>query len=805
MGNGISSQPAFRSLGAREGFVYTDNEKAQLFSKGIASIKALLENPHAASKPKSVAELVSAIFDPASSDPQIEAIREVLRPTYKSSSYTISATGTKLLACLAITENRDCFDQQGNLRVDYTKNLISQWFSNPNEVLLDESALNNIRLDSTDRDENGDPRIILGQNRLSSVDMHYAMAVSEKIELNRQAANLGRQVMKFDLSSRPVKTHSGSFNEAVVGDMNGNSLMFLHQLVQLGFAEIPPGKEQYWDQLVNKIKTDNLDDFRDLLPKALDLKQLDKKLILLGDLLSDRAFNDWFTLSIIDFLHEKNQKFDIIFSNHDAAFVEYYFININKDISDEYCANNIKIKESNNAPDPNEKSVKNEEFKHVVSPNDSLVKLNNKLNNQRSLRIQFLQMTSNYISHLKFMGCSEDQATLYSHGIINANMMNDMLKAAGKDTASLSSMGIQQKTDAINSHFKSKALVSLEEFQKFFYRPRLDQQSKDGSDSNPFFLALWNIGPFSDNDHIPKIPDHKYLNAEAPQGVSKVVHGHCIHMRKKFDDEQAILQNYMKLESLMTRPNPPSDLKDWIGKCIQLFIELEASFANPKDLGTMFTLFLAKARSLAHLADNTGLEICINRFFDYCFSFPKSEDIWFNNYSSNDPNDPVMQVKKGLKPQDPSKTQYIDLPEDQTIKDIITRRFRQIQDDYLALHRPSAQDLFNVLHEEGGISDAATILPDKALDSFVHTVATSASAALTMPAKKAANSPKGKAGLHAFLIGQLASEAIGNINNQPLYKTTLDAAHGMRNYASLEGTFGANETDTVGTRSIFLT
>ncbi len=788
MSNNVSSDPTFRSLGTRHGYFFSDQEKVQIFKNGIANIKSFLADDNAACKPKSIPELIRAIFDPTTQGQQIEAIREVLRPTYERGDYKISASGTKLLACLAVTQDRECFDRQGNLRVDYTKNVIAQWFSNPNEVLLDESALQNIRLDFDDKDENGDPRILLGKNRLSDVELHHANAVSNHIELNRQAANLGRQEMKFDLSSRPAKTFNPTFTEAVVGDMNGNSVMFLHQLVQLGFAEIPPGKEKIWDQLVEKIKANDVNGFRALLPQALDLKQLDKKLVLLGDLLSDRAFNDWFTLSIIDFLHEQKQEFEIIFSNHDAAFVEYYLANKDKASTVNYVMKPTGFKKSL--------------IRHDVKPNTSLARLNQKLNNDPSLRGEFLSMTGKYIQHLKFIGCGEDQRTLYSHGIINRNMMEDMLEIACKQNVDHDSLSLQEKTEKINAYFTSNALSSLDNFHQVFQ----ESSNPDGSDINPFLLSIWNTGPFIDNSRMPKIPDHKYLNADPPAGVTKAVHGHCVNMRTKFDDEQARLRLYAELEELMNSPNPPSNLQEWISKSLQLFIELGASFAAGQKLGLIFTLFLDKARGLAKSAGNADLEKYINEFFKHCTNFPRSESTWFDNYSSSDPNDVVMQKKRRINPKDPLKAKYLDISNDPEIYTRIKNCFLAAQDDHLARHRASVHELFDVLHKAAGIQGTATQLKlsDITLDNFVTSVAIAQSNAFTDLTKKSAAPAANTTNPHAAMIADTAGSIIHEIHKQAAYKSTLNAAHDMRTYMSLDGSFGGFETDITGSRSIFL-
>lgn len=634
MGNRTSSLASYQSLGAREQYFYTDEEKTALFVQGIASIKSVLEiSQQSGVGPTSVPALVRMIFQDNVQDKDIQTIREAIRPTYGIGTHHISATGTKLLACLALTQDKGCIDANGYLRADYTKSVIRGWFSNSDAVLLDDSALTHMRMDVNDKDKDGNARLILGKNRLSAVNLYASGKIAETIDRNCQSAQLGQRPMKLTLSTRPQAIKQAQFREAVLGDLHGNSLMLLHQLVQLGMLEVnPPGDR--WDELVTKINNNDITGFRDLLPRALSMKPLSGNLVLLGDLLADRSSNDWFTLSIIDFLHEKDHSFDIILSNHDLAFVEYFLVNQGKAKNEDY-------------------AHRGKAFEHDVSPCASLEKLNKVLNHNPDLREEFVGMATNYMQHLRFLECSDDQRSLYSHGVVNENMIADMLWSAGKESAEQESLGIKEKTRIINAWFRAKALGSIEQFQDFFGSQNTGQFISTNFHDNPFYMALWNRGPLPDK--FMEGPDHKYCNAELPSGVVQVVHGHTENMRTAYDNQQTLNAQLGKLYKQLSKAAPADKMQTWISQGLQLFIDLASTSVLPEDFGELFTLFLHKASLLAEQDQAPDLKKKIDDFFKQCETYPTNRAGWFSQYTSNDPNDVLMIEKKRQNEKDPSK------------------------------------------------------------------------------------------------------------------------------------------------------
>ena len=108
----VSSTPFsinYHSLGARKDLLYSDDEKTQLFLNAIDAMERVLSSNQGNTKPSSIPELVRKIFDDANKDQDLEIIREAMRPTSRLSLHSISATGQKLLAMLAILKENNAY------------------------------------------------------------------------------------------------------------------------------------------------------------------------------------------------------------------------------------------------------------------------------------------------------------------------------------------------------------------------------------------------------------------------------------------------------------------------------------------------------------------------------------------------------------------------------------------------------------------------------------------------------------------------------------------------------------------------
>lgn len=100
MDGNASSLASFHSLGTRRDYLFTEASRAHSFVDALDSIKVLLADARSPSRPKSVPQLIRAIYDDSQRTTALEQIREVIRPNQSLGFHDPSATGTKLLAGL---------------------------------------------------------------------------------------------------------------------------------------------------------------------------------------------------------------------------------------------------------------------------------------------------------------------------------------------------------------------------------------------------------------------------------------------------------------------------------------------------------------------------------------------------------------------------------------------------------------------------------------------------------------------------------------------------------------------------------
>lgn len=115
--------------------------------------------------------------------------------------------------------------------------------------------------------------------------------------------------------------------QITIGDLHGNALKLIYTLVRHGI--VTNLSEDRYNELVriykmnvDSITRDDIDQFNTLI-NYLEFNT-SAKLRLLGDELSDRGSNDYFTLKILEKLHQKKVPFEIILSNHGMEFVQAY-------------------------------------------------------------------------------------------------------------------------------------------------------------------------------------------------------------------------------------------------------------------------------------------------------------------------------------------------------------------------------------------------------------------------------------------------------------------------------------------------
>jgi len=503
----MSPSATFRVLGPRENCsFYSDREP--IFKEALKAIVGKLDNPYTSAP--SVPELVRQIFDPNNRDRALDSIREAI----KSRSiwfHCLSATGNKILAYLAIIHDEDCLDNEGKIKLEYTKKVIRNFFDNPNDIELDDSAIRNI-CDNRNQPDAAMRHLIFGRNRFRDIQLPDKCHSEERISHFRTKIDDGcrqrmeqNRFLKVSLNSIPKDNGVQHFNQAVVGDMHANSVLLLHELVELGFIRVSSARGM--EDLVTAIKVNDCQGFGALLPQVLEFGPSaggNKEFISLGDLVGDRRYNDYFIVSILDFLRQSRSPYKIIFSNHDAEFIRYFLANKEKTVDENFEVNAIDIM--------------HEDVRR------SLNALNTTLNNDKALRRKFIAMVEqSYLPHLKVFSLSTDERILYAHAIVNKAIFQDIEEQAGIDRDA----PLKDRLNQINEWFGKNVICSSQHFER--YIPR-DTSAISAFRGYPLFAAIQNIGPLRNemraNDQ--NIEYNKYLlNMDLPHpSLLAVVHGH---------------------------------------------------------------------------------------------------------------------------------------------------------------------------------------------------------------------------------------------------------------------------------------
>ena len=518
-----AAKASYQVLGARETKLDAA-AKEQAFNEAIDSIKHLLSKPNTDRPIRNVPQLVREIFDLTKSDPDLEKIREVIRSNDNIFGLDkLSASGNKLLATLAIIQYPDkCFSADGKLRVEFTASVMRGWFDNGADLIIDRSALQNFQKNPLDPTGQS---IKLGKNRLAGIQLTDHSTISQALDKNKKSVNLGEQKIPVNIQDGQLPAapppELRRANEITGGDMHGNSKMLTHFLVQTGIARVKGDAQKPWKELMRKIDDNDVAGFKETLPHCLELVTPPKNLVLLGDLLADRGQNDWFTLCILEFLHDKGQPFDVIFSNHDAAFVEYYLDNKNKSLTEPYAVSQAGVTQHGLQGDQG----------------NSLINLNTTLNEgpgktREKKRQAFNEMTEKYLGHVKLVECHQDQRSLYSHGVMNDALLFDLATLSGLNEHQQSETGLQEKVHVINRYFRSALQRDGE-----YFRQMMNLETGFGEDkAKPFAATIWNDGPKRNNRlkdaGITKKPDHRYTQLPSPDQFDTLIHGHTEDLKE---------------------------------------------------------------------------------------------------------------------------------------------------------------------------------------------------------------------------------------------------------------------------------
>ncbi len=120
-------------------------------------------------------------------------------------------------------------------------------------------------------------------------------------------------------------------DELTIGDLHGNAIKLLYFLIKQSIVKNIDSID--YNKLINiykkpvaKLEKQDLNLFKNILKKIKCTKNQNSIVRLIGDELADRGNNDYFTLKILQKLHERGVGLEILLSNHSAEFIKAYEI-----------------------------------------------------------------------------------------------------------------------------------------------------------------------------------------------------------------------------------------------------------------------------------------------------------------------------------------------------------------------------------------------------------------------------------------------------------------------------------------------
>ena len=141
---------------------------------------------------------------------------------------------------------------------------------------------------------------------------------------------ISEEVDIYELPIIPDDVDKHPTESVTLGDLHGNSMKLLFMLIRHGVLSHVNEKDyrklvELYCMSPDELTRDHLDEFNQTLTQVFSHCHIDKGLIrLIGDELADRGANDYFTLKVLEKLHQHNVPFEILISNHGMEFFEAY-------------------------------------------------------------------------------------------------------------------------------------------------------------------------------------------------------------------------------------------------------------------------------------------------------------------------------------------------------------------------------------------------------------------------------------------------------------------------------------------------
>ncbi len=138
------------------------------------------------------------------------------------------------------------------------------------------------------------------------------------------------QTTKENLKIQPTQILDSTDQALAIGDLHGNAMKGIYFLIRYGVMKLenPQDYDSLWSIYNTKtdaLTSEQLTQFQTILTNASVTSP--KLITFIGDELSDRGNNDWFTLLLMKTLHEKNVPYQIQLSNHSSVALQSFSTN----------------------------------------------------------------------------------------------------------------------------------------------------------------------------------------------------------------------------------------------------------------------------------------------------------------------------------------------------------------------------------------------------------------------------------------------------------------------------------------------
>lgn len=289
--------------------------------------------------------------------------------------------------------------------------------------------------------------------------------------------------------------------QITIGDIHGNAQYLLYLLIKFNVLEM---SEKWYNELIGiynqktgKLNADQIMRFRYILKNAK--YNPDKSLLFLGDTLSDRGKNDYFTLCIFRRLSINKVPFTILLANHDYEFLSCY----------EKMGNTNSVKfESKHIKESQASSINNLQKLLQLKLRDEQDRIVIDFQNLKKM------IKHHLIAHYKALDYNVEgnNITIFSHAPVDINIIRGIAGELGVNFNDESTLDLAISIDGINQ--TAKDLLMRKELCSRF-KGMFSSKSYSSVDVDPLTRLIWN----RDYDSL----DHRMMH----KGYSvHFVHGH---------------------------------------------------------------------------------------------------------------------------------------------------------------------------------------------------------------------------------------------------------------------------------------